>query len=527
MQAKNPQPIIATDETLVRPVAVIDVGTTLIRMAIAEIDQDGNVRILERLSQVVNLGKDTFTRGSIRKSTIEDCVRVLKSYRQLLREYQIEDPEQIRVVATSAVREAQNKFAFLDRIYIATGIEVEPIDEAEVNRITYLGIEPFLKSSTELYEAKSIVVEVGGGSTELLMVHQGDVVYSHVYRLGSLRLRETLETYRAPQLQARNIMANQIQRTVDQICQHVPESGPMELVALGGDIRFAASEILPDWSPTQLGKMSIDDLEEFTESVLVLSEDDLVQKYRLSFTDAESLAPALLAYVTLAKSLGLQHILVSTVNLRDGLLQDMADQGAWTEDFSNQIVRSAVDLGKKFQVDEPHALHVAELSKSLFDSMQVEHQLEPIYKQILYVGALLHELGMYVSTSGFHKHSQYLISNSELFGLGRKELLLTALVARYHRRASPKPTHEGYIDLNRSDRIAVSKMAALLRVADALDRSHSQRVNEIQCSRKDSLLIVSIPHVEDLSLEQLALKQKGSLFEDVFGMQIRLVKTRN
>src|SRR5712691_3087909 len=155
----------ATMASTVRPVAVIDIGTTAIRMAIAEIDGAGNVRTLETVTQGVDLGKDTFTRGMIRRSTIEDCARVLQSYRQKLREYQVLSPDQIRIVATSAVREATNNLAFIDRIYIATGLTVEALDEAEVNRITFLGIKPYLNSEPSLASSKTLVIEVGGGST--------------------------------------------------------------------------------------------------------------------------------------------------------------------------------------------------------------------------------------------------------------------------------------------------------------------------------------------------------------------------
>ena len=138
-----------------KEVAVIDIGTSSIRMAIAEIDDFGGVRTLENLSQAVNLGKDTFTRGFIQKSTIEDCVRVLKAiYRTVLKQYQIADPNQIRVVATSAVREATNQLALLDRVYIATGIDIEPIDEVEVNRITYLSILPLLQAEPTLASSR-------------------------------------------------------------------------------------------------------------------------------------------------------------------------------------------------------------------------------------------------------------------------------------------------------------------------------------------------------------------------------------
>ena len=168
----------------VKLVAVIDVGSTSIRLSIAELRQDGTIHNFDKLSHAVNLGKDTFTTGEIRKQTIEDCVQILKKYRQVLNEIQIENPDQIRIVATSAVREANNKLDFLDRIYSATQFEIDPIDEAEVNRITYLGIQEFLNENDSVSNRHSLVVEVGGGSTEILYVDKSDVVEAHNYRLG-------------------------------------------------------------------------------------------------------------------------------------------------------------------------------------------------------------------------------------------------------------------------------------------------------------------------------------------------------
>jgi exopolyphosphatase/guanosine-5'-triphosphate,3'-diphosphate pyrophosphatase len=510
-----------------KPVAVIDIGTASIRMAIAEITAAGEVRPLEALTQAVNLGKDAFIKGAISKATIEDCVRVLNSYRKILREYQIENPQQIRVVATSAVREATNRLAFVDRMYIATGFQIEPLDEAEVIRITFLGIQPFLLSDASLAAARAVVTEVGGGSTELLLVKGGDVVYSHTYRLGSLRLRETLEALRAPTLKVRNIMESHINRTVEEIADHVSRDGKIELIAMGGDVRFALRLLHPEWDGHSLARLSVKALEDLTNKILSLSDDKLVRKYRLSFPEAETLGPALLAYVLLAKELQLPSLLVTNVNLRDGLLKEMATGATWSKEFSQQIVRSAVDLGRKFTFDEPHATHVAQLCTTLFAQLKDEHQLPPKSEVILQVAALLHEIGLFVSNRSYHKHSLYLIRNSELFGLGKRDLLLAAMVARYHRRASPQPTHEGYSTLDRDERVAVAKMAAILRVADSLDESRSQRIHELTCSREGGRLVISIPLVEDLSLEQLALKQNGALFEETFGLPVLLRMSRD
>ena len=261
-----------------RTVAVIDVGTTSVRMAIAEISPAGIIQILEHLSQAVNLGKDTFTRGRIDRDTIEECVQVLKSYQQILGEYGIQSSDDLRVVATSAVRESTNRLAFLDRIYIATGIEIDPMDEAEISRITYLGIQAELErlgTSTD-----TVVCEVGGGSTELLLVRNGQIQISHTYNLGSLRLRKAVDTYNAPIVQSRQLMESQIRRTIDMFHEQMPVGQQRNLVALGGDIRFAASQLLDDWSIIEGGVVSTDALEEFTNDILKMSLENIVRKLR-------------------------------------------------------------------------------------------------------------------------------------------------------------------------------------------------------------------------------------------------------
>jgi len=505
-----------------RSVAVIDIGTSAIRMAIAEIRGVSEISILETLSQAVQLGRDTFTKGFLERETVEECIRILKSYQQILSEYQITKKSQLRVVATSAVREADNRLAFVDRIYSATGIEVEPIEEAEVNRITYLSIQPLLKLIPETSASRSIITEVGGGSTEVLVVRGTDVDHAHTYRLGSLRLRESLEAERVPFHIQREIIENQIEQIVQQIVHDVPSEDPISMIAIGGDVRFAANQLISDRPSEKLVKIPLKDLEGFVDRITMLSPEELVKKYHLSFSDAETLGPALLSYLQLAHRFHLDNILVTRMSLRDGLLQEMAREGLWSEEFNKQIVNSAMEICRKFQIDIGHAKRVAELSLQLFEQLKANHQLDAHYGLILEIAALLHEIGLYVSNNSYHKHTMYLIRNSELFGLNQTNVLLVALVARYHRRALPKPTHDGYASLNRDQRIAVSKLASLLRVAEALDRSRSGRIRKFDCEILRQKLILKIHNIDDITLEQLALKQAGKLFEETFGMQIML-----
>ena len=239
-------------------------------------------------------------------------------------------------------------------------------------------------------------------------------------------------------------MQNQIERTVEEVVAQLPDEMPRALIALGGDMRYAASQLLSTWNADRLGKLRLSLLEGFTDKILNMSVDKLVKTHHLSFPDAETLGPALLAYLTLARSAKLDHVYVSNVNLRDGLLQEMAHRGQWNEAFVNQIIRSAVELGRRFDFDEAHSMQVAHLCRQLFRALQDDHHLEPRYEVILYIAAVLHEIGLFIANASHHKHSLYIINNSEIFGLSRKDVRLVGLVARYHRRASPKPTHPGY-----------------------------------------------------------------------------------
>ena len=517
-----PEPARVVESSSVRPVAVIDIGATSIRMTVAEITKDGDVRTLDALVQAVDLGREAFGNRRISRATIERSASILRRYKRVLREYGITTSSNIRVVATSAVREAVNRLAFTDRVFIATGLVVEIIDEAEVNRITYMGIHHNLEIDEELQKAQSVVVEVGGGSTELLVMRDGDMLLSDTFRLGALRMVEMIQSANTTQWRRRSLMEHQIGRIVDRISDIVPGAADTRLIAIGGDIRFAAREILEHWEPGSFARLPTAKLAELTNQVLRLDDDAIVRRYGVSFIEAETLGPALLTYLKIAEHFQTQEVLVSDTNLRDGLLHDIALGGNWTSAFRNLIVRSAIALGRKCGFDEEHALQTAWLASELFAQLTREHRLPERFEVILHVAAILYQIGLFINLRSSHKHSMYLIRNSELFGLSKNDLLIVGLVARYHRRSSPQPTHEGYGSLPREDRVVVAKLAAILRVAIALDESRTARVRQFRCIRESKRLVIELPGTEDNSMEQLALRQNGSLFEEVYGIPVML-----
>jgi len=505
------------------PMAVIELGTSAIRMAIGETDGVSGVRMLEQLVRGVSLGKDTFTKREIRRETLQQCVSVLKSYRKKLKEYQCTNPQHIRVVATSAVREASNRMSFLDRIYTSTGFVVEPIDDAEIARVTYLGIRPILEQEPDLRDAMTMMMEVGGGNTEVLLLRGRNIIHSQSYRLGSLRLQQMIKQYHAARDQAVNIMHGQIDRTLENLQDVVPQHGKIELLALGGDMRFAARQLQLDVVDEDIATVPLARLQRLTTELSQLTIEQIMRRYHLELSQAETLVPALLANIRMAKMLDTDHLLVTGFNLRDALLQGMLQPSEWSEDFRAQIFRSAEELARKFQIDLDHSKHVAELASQIFHALKPEHQMDVRSETILYVGALLHEAGLFINTPGYHKHSYYLLTNSEIFGLNSLDHTLVALVARYHRRAAPKPTHDAFAQLQRESRVVLSRLASILRIAIALAHSRSQRIRRMECViEKNRLVIKASGRTGDLSMEQLELRQNSGMFQDVFGLGVLL-----
>jgi exopolyphosphatase / guanosine-5'-triphosphate,3'-diphosphate pyrophosphatase len=506
-----------------RVIGVVDIGATSIRLAISQVDSQGQIENLESLSQAVSLGRDSFINGRISTSTIEECVRVLKIYRDKLREYGIENANDVHVVATSAVREARNRLSFQDRVFIATGLEVEPFDEAELHRVTFLGIQPILKTHRQLHDRTNVICEIGGGSTEMLVVNSGNVVFSETYRMGSLRLRKSLEAINAAFSEERQIINEQIKQLVQRFHRTVPNLDKPNFIAMGGDLRFAVSQMFPDTRATELTEVTINQFEAFTESIARCSPDELFNRYELSHPEAESLAPALMAYLALAKSTDRETFFVSNVNMREGLVREMIQPDAWNREFRDQVMRYSIALGRTYKFDEEFAIHVAELCQLLFEELRSEHGLSKKYGLILNISALLHEIGQFVNHRSFHKHSLYLIRNSDFFGVGQTDVLLSALVARYHRRAHPQPNHEGYSSLNRSQRVIVCKLAAILRIAIALNSSRQQKVKSLDCNIRGDSVQIRIP-VVDLSLEKISLAQGSLLFKETFGKTVTVTE---
>ena len=509
-----------------REAAVIEIGSTSVRMAIARRDADGSLRHLDDLDLPAGLGRDCFTEEAISAATTERCVTTIRKFQQVLLETGL-GQDDLRVVATSAVREARNQEAFTDRVLIATGLQVQVLTESEVSRLTYLAVHPLLKNEPFFRSGNTLVVEVGGGSTEILAFVKGQVKTSVINRLGSLRMQRELGDF-ARGTHGMAAFEEYLSFPVSQMVNSLSVGGAAQMVALGGEARLVRDTIREGAVPdAKLTPIDVASMRDFICERLAWSTEDLTREHGISEHQAETLLPALAVYVALAEALGESRILVGSASLRDGVLTEMFAGQIWEREFRRQTIHSALELVRKYHVDRKHAENVVLVAQKLLAYISQSVRFDPRDETLLHVAALLHEIGMYVNNRSYHKHSLYLIANSEIFGLDASETALVACIARYHRRAAPRPTHVEFANLSAADRIRVSKLAAILRVADALEFSHERGQETLTFETQKDELVIRVCTRDDLTLAQRQLDARSGMFQTVFGLRVVLRATQD
>ncbi len=499
--------------------AVIEIGSSSIRMAIAQRQGRG----LERLADLdlpVGLGRDSFTFEVIASPNIERCVAAIRRFQEVLAEQGVA-PQDLRVVATSAVREARNRDVLTDRIWIATGLRVEVLDEVEVSRLTYLAVRPLLRRQSFFRSSSTLVVEVGGGSTEILAFRKGRVDSAHVHRLGSLRMfRELGDHTRAPGGMA--LLFDYLAAPVAQMVSGLTSlPSPAHLVVLGAETRLVR-DALDGADADDLSPLEPEAVRAFIEANLRYPSVELARRLGVSEHQAETLLPSLAVCVALAEAVGARRIDVGDATLRDGVLAEMLGGRTWEDEFRRQTIHSAMALARHYRVDLRHARHVASYARQLLTFMQCTVAFTPQEDILLHVAALLHEVGMFVNSRSYHKHSLYLIENSDLFGLNAREIGLVACIARYHRRAAPRPTHEEFAELPAVERVRVAKLAAILRVADALEFGHDSSTLKLDFRLERDELVILARIADDLPLVRRQLEGRAEMFESVYGLKVVL-----
>jgi exopolyphosphatase/guanosine-5'-triphosphate,3'-diphosphate pyrophosphatase len=521
----QPQSDATAQAPAATPVAALDLGASHIRLVVAEIAAGRPIRILEEASRGALLGKDTFTHGRLGAATIEATLKALEGFRRIMDGYGV---LRYRAVATSAVREAANADSFIDRVRLRTGLVIETIDGSEENRLSYMAVRAALSGHEAFAAGDALVVEVGGGSADISLLRKGEPLLSGTYALGSIRMRQSLASWHGTHERRMRLLRRHIQNVVGDIRGEMRLKEARQFIALGNDVRFAATRILGEAAPEERVRvLSREAFISFCDQMVAEEPDLIAERHRLTIAESETLIPALLAYRELLSETPAERITIPEASLRFGLLLDMAgpETAQSLEDLRRQVLSSAAALGEKYRYDAVHGQNVAALAARLFDELKADHGLSDRHRLLLEVAALLHDVGAFVSLRGHHKHSQYVLSVSEIFGLSRDDMAIVSNVARYHRRALPQKSHLPFMALDREHRVEVNKMAAILRIANALDADHLQKIRDLRVVKEADALVLEVDGAGDLTMERLAAMARSDLFVETFGQKVLFRET--
>ena len=494
-------------------VAAVDVGSNAIRFVAAEFEAPRRYRELTYERVPVRLGHAAFLTGEMMRGAMDRAVEAFGRFRTLIDDLGV---TRVRAVATSAVRESRNGPAFVERVHRETGIRLGLISGSEEARLVWNAV----RSRIDFGTSKWMLVDLGGGSVEVSLVDAAGIMWSESHTMGSVRLLEELAGAEDPPGHFSKLLAEYAATLrIPTAARHWT---PVEMIATGGNIEALARLAGRDPAGTETLEITRTELRRVIEQLSRLSYAQRVAQLGLREDRADVILPAAVVYDRVAELAGAERILVPGAGVKEGVLFDLVDEATSDPGLARHeriAHEGALTFGRRYLFDEAHARHVTELAVSLFDQLGALHGLEPDDRRILIAGAMLHDVGQHVSYRKHHKHSLYLIVHSEIPGISPSELPLVALVARYHRRADPQDDHYLYMDLSEPERARVKRLSAILRVADSLDREHLQRVRSVEARLEGDALELRLSGEGPLLLEQWALKQKGSLFGRVFGIE--------
>ena len=487
-----------------RILGAIDVGTNAVRLELARPLPDGSFELVHTERDPVRPGEGVFKTGRIPREVEQRLLSTLRRYAALARRHRA----LVRAVATSAVREAKNGPDVVARVHAATGLELEVISGKEEARLIALGV---LRGQPP--RARNLVVDIGGGSTELAVAVGDHPTSLFSVAIGSVRLTETFDSMgKVPPKRLdlmRTFAAEAFQRSLPRFAH--PRRALGSSGTIGTIVSFAAESG---------GRVAT--RKRIRRAVEVLAGMGLDERRRVfDARRGEIVVAGAVVLEAVMDRLGLESITAVETGLRQGLLVDMLErQGRDAPDASTGEASRA--LGRRFAFDEVHADQVARVALALFDDLAGLHVLPASARPILEAAALLHDVGSAVSYGKHHKHTHYLIANGDIPGFSDRERQLVALVARYHRRSPPDRERPDLATLPPSDFRMVRKLATLLRLADSCDRSHHQLVRNARARVTPGAVRLALRSRAPIDLEVWDAEREGALFRKVFGRRLEL-----
>jgi exopolyphosphatase/guanosine-5'-triphosphate,3'-diphosphate pyrophosphatase len=523
-----------------RTLAAIDMGTNSLHMVVVRIDPTlPTFTIIAREKETVRLGDREVKTGNLKPEIMKGAIASMQRFCEIAT---VLNAEQVVAVATSAVREAPNGKDFLKLLEKEVGVRVNLIPGQEEARRIYLGV----LSGMDFNQESHVIIDIGGGSTELILGDGHEPRSLSSTKVGAVRLTsefvstDPISSQEFKYLQA--YIRGMMERPVEELQAHLKPGERPRLVGTSGTIETLAEiharETLGTEPSVLTGyEMSLDDLRGIISRLRKMSEEERADVPGMSERRSEIIvAGALILQETMAM-LGVESIAICERALREGTIVDWMLTHGLIEDrlrFQSSIrQRSTMKIARKYQVDLDSSERIAAFALSLFDQTRDRlHEWGLEERELLWTAAILHNCGVHVNHSSHHKHSYYLIRNSELLGYTETEIEIIANLARYHRKSAPKKKHDNYSNLPKQERKLVSQLSALLRLAVALDRRAIGAIAQVKCEydkQKQEVCLKLHPtdSGDECALELWSLEQKKEVFEQEYEVKLvaELVKT--
>ncbi len=504
--------------------AVIDIGTNSIHMVLAEIGKNFSYKIVDRIKEMARLGDGTFTSHRLSADAIDRGLTVLKRF-TLLATNKGFDP--ILPIATSAVREAENGGDFLKRVKKELGLRVRVITGKEEARLIYLGV----RNSMDLSQSPAMIVDIGGGSVELMACTPKRLKFVRSLKLGAIRLKDQyLMKTDPPDKRVIQRLENMVVSTLKTALPKKSLSPITQIVATSGMVGNLA-EIIHlartgrPISQLDMATMTLSEINDVEERLRTQTMDKRLKIPGLDPRRVDTLYPGVLVLRMLMERMGLDRVCISDKAIREGVIYDFIQrhqEGLRAEqEIPNIRRRQVLLLARRYQYPKIHSHHTVKIALSLFEQTQAWHQLGGREREWLEYAALLHDIGHHIRENKHHKHTYYLITHADLPGFSSEEIGIISNVARYHRRNPPKTRHKGYRRLSPNQRHVVLVLSSLLRIADGLDRSHFSVIKGVKVVLGNPLKL-HVSFREDPELELWTTARRKLLFEKVFRCKVEL-----
>lgn len=488
----------------------IDVGSNSVKVRVLEMSGRAP-RVLFENRYPIRLGASVFTRGELARQDIECTVGAFEEIRAICRAHEV---SRVRAVATSALREAVNRDELVDAVRKAAGFQIEVISGAEEARLLALAVRPDMQRGR-----RNLVIDVGGGSTEWVYTREDlEIDAMHSLRLGAVRLNQSISPDYPLSKRDFGLLEAAVRNYLEQ--EHLPViARNTHVIGVAGTMR-AILQVQNVSIGREFHHFTRQELGKSLRALREMPLDQMEQRFGLDRRRAQIMIPGALIVAGVMELYDIHEIAVSARGVRDGLFDDMLQPGAHRPALDPYSF--ALQAGQKYQFEQSHGEHVAWLALRIFDQMKELHGLRDPCREALRYAGLLHDIGRFVGYSRHHKHGWYLVLNEELPGITGVQQRLAASIVRYHRKSFPSERHPEFQQLAPDERDAVVKCAAIVRVADALDREHRQLVKDVEVSITRQSIRLRLQAAEPVFLELSALRRKRQLFEKVFGRTLEV-----